>query len=217
MAIKRENPYIWVTWLTRLLVGEHSCEWSAWFKTQHEGSSWEKVPSTFDMAAWQVEHTELVRQVRAQLEAEDKTVFAENQNSFVLRGATAALGGKPDLIATSEDKGIIIDVKTGKSSPAHHVQVMVYMYAVPRVLRQYHGVSFAGKVVYKDNEVSIPSSAVSQAFIENLSNLIRRLGSETSARKVPNLAECGFCDITKADCPERVEEGRIEEGETTDF
>ena len=90
--------------------------------------------------------------------------------------------------------------KTGKESPAHHVQVMVYMYAVPRVLRQYSGMSFDGKVVYKDHEVSIPSSAVSQAFIENLSNLIRRLGSETPARKVPNLAECGFCDITKADC-----------------
>lgn len=217
MAIKRENPYIWVTWLTRLLVGEHSCEWSAWFKAQHEGSSWNKVPSTFDMATWQVEHTGLVGQIRTQLEKEGKTVFTENQNSFVLRGSVAALGGKPDLVATSGGTGTIIDAKTGKESPAHYVQVMVYMYAVPRVLRQYSGMSFDGKVVYKDHEVSVPSSAVSQAFIENLSNLIRRLSSETPARKVPNLAECGFCDITKADCPERVEGGRIEEGETTDF
>ena len=30
MAVLRGGgPYIWVTWLTRLLVGENSCEWAA--------------------------------------------------------------------------------------------------------------------------------------------------------------------------------------------
>lgn len=217
MAIKRKSPYIWVTWLTKLLVGDHSCEWGAWFRTQHEGNSWEKVPSTFDQTTWQVEHAALVRQVRSQLEAEGKVVFVENQNSFVLRGATAALGGKPDLIATSEGMGIILDAKTGKPNPAHHVQVMVYMYAVPRVLRQYHGMSFNGRVVYKDHVVEIPSSAVDENFIENPSSLIRRLGSATPARKVPNPVECGFCDITKLDCPERSADDAIQEGETEDF
>lgn len=217
MAIKRQSPYIWVTWLTRLLVGEHSCEWGAWFKTQHDGRSWEKVPSTFDQTSWQVEHTALLGQVQTQLEAQGKTVFTENQNSFVLRGAIAALGGKPDLIATSEGTGIIIDVKTGKPSPAHHVQVMVYMYAVPRVLRQYYGMSFDGRVVYKDHVVEIPSSAVDEKFIDSLSNLIRRLGSTTPARKVPNPVECGFCDIMKTDCPERAADDTVQEGETSDF
>ena len=28
---RRDEPYIWVTWLTRLLVGENSCEWAVWF------------------------------------------------------------------------------------------------------------------------------------------------------------------------------------------
>lgn len=217
MAKKRQSPYIWVTWLTRLLVGEHCCEWGAWFKTHHESSSWEKVPGNFNQTAWQVEHTALVQEVRAKLEAEGKVVFIENQNSFVLRGAVAALGGKPDLIATSRGKDTIIDIKTGKPSPAHHVQVMVYMYAVPKVLRQYHGMSFDGKVVYTDHEVEIPASAIDDKFIGNLTGLIRRLASTTIPKKVPNAVECGFCDITKNDCPERATDDTMQEGETRDF
>jgi hypothetical protein len=198
-------------------VGEHSCEWGAWFKSQHEGKSWQKVPLGFDSTTWQVEHTELVRQVRIKLEGEGKSVFIENQNSFVLRGSTAALGGKPDLISTFGGNGTIIDVKTGKPSPAHHVQVMVYMYAVPRVFLHYKGMPFAGKVIYRDHEVDIPASAVDGKFIDNLSSLIRRLGSATCPGKVPNPVECGFCDITKHDCPERVAGDVKQEAETGDF
>ena len=41
-------PYVGVTWASKLLVGENSCEWGAWFRTQHDGSSWRKLPSDFD-------------------------------------------------------------------------------------------------------------------------------------------------------------------------
>ena len=65
MAQPRENgPYIWVTWLSKLLVGENSCEWAASFRAQHEGWSWEKVPSTFNQAQCQSNHTALMNQVR---------------------------------------------------------------------------------------------------------------------------------------------------------
>lgn len=217
MPEKRQSPYVWVTWLTRILVGEHSCEWGAWFRTQHESKSWAKVPNGFDVTGWQLEHTALLADVRAKLEAAGQTVFTENQNSFVLRGTVASLGGKPDLIATSAGKGTIIDVKTGSPSPAHHVQVMVYMYAVPRVLKHYQGIEFEGRVIYQDHEVAIPAAAIDEKFVENLSNLIRRLASPTPARKVPNPVECGFCNITKADCPERATGDVMTEGETGDF
>jgi len=217
MAIKRKSPYIWVTWLTRLLVGEHNCEWCAWFKTHHESNSWEKVPRSYDHTMWQMEHTKLLREIRTQLESEGKIVFIEGQNSFVLRGSSASLGGKPDIIATSGDKGLIIDVKTGKHSPAHHVQVMVYMYAVPRVLQQFKGITFDGRVVYKDKVIDIPSTAVDEKFVENLSGLIKRLSSPNPAIKVPNVVECSFCDITSADCPERMAGDIIQSGESLDF
>ena len=214
----RESPYIWVTWLTKLLVGENSCEWAAWFHAQHVGWSYDKVPSTFDATEWQMKHTTLLNETRDQLEAEGKTVFTEGQNSFTLRGRSAALGGKPDLITVSGDQGLIIDTKTGQPLPSHHVQVMLYMYAVPRGLQQYKGLTFEGKLVYADSDgVDIPNSAVDDTFVTNFSDLIKRIASTTPARKVPSRTECGFCNITSADCPERATDDVMSEGETEDF
>ena len=47
--LRKHGPYIWVTWLTRLLAGENSCEWAAWFRAQHESWSWTRVPSGFGL------------------------------------------------------------------------------------------------------------------------------------------------------------------------
>ena len=85
MAEPRQSPYVWVTWLTKLLVGEDSCEWASWFKAQHEGWSWDKVPSTFDLAKWTMDHTALLGRVRAELEGNGYAVFEESQNQFTLR------------------------------------------------------------------------------------------------------------------------------------
>ena len=94
---------------------------------------------------------------------------------------------------------------------------MIYMYAIPRALRQYRGITFNGKVVYTDYEVEIPASAVGDNFVGNLSQLILRLASTTPARRVPSRMECGFCNITSADCPDRAAEDILEEGATEDF
>ena len=130
--LRVNGPYIWVTWLTKLLVGENSCEWAAWFRSQHESWSWNKVPSTFDQAAWQMEHTVRLNDSRQYWEELGCTVLTEGQNSFVLRGKSAALGGRPDLIAWKDGSGTVIDIKTGQPSPSHSVQVMIYMYAIPK-------------------------------------------------------------------------------------
>lgn len=217
MAVRRERPYIWVTWLTKLLAGENSCEWSAWFRANHEGHSWDKVPGTFDATEWQLNHTALLNEVRDKMEQDGKVVFTESQNSFTLRGRTATLGGKPDLITVSGTQGIIVDAKTGQPSPSHHIQVMLYMYAIPKALGQYHGIAFDGQIVYPDHEEHVPNHAVSQTFVDNFSRLIQRLASQEPARKVPSLLECRFCNITSGDCPQRVEDGAQDEKETEDF
>ncbi len=72
-------------------------------------------------------------------------------------------------------------------------------------------------MVYEDQEISIPSAAIDKPFIENLSQLIRRVASSTPARKVPSPMECGFCNLTAADCPERAAGDAMQEGETDDF
>ena len=216
MPRPRESPYMWTTWLARLLAGEASCEWASWFRSHYQ--DWAKPPSDFDQAQWMLEHTGPGQPGKG--EAGKKlgyTVYTEAQNAFRLRGRFATLAGKPDLIAVKGQDVVIIDAKTGKPSPSHAAQVRIYMYALPEALEQFRGVEFRGHVVYPDANVGIPASAVDKRFTENLGSLIRRLASETPARRVPSAQECAFCDITKADCPERMEGIVPGEATTDDF
>jgi hypothetical protein len=106
-AVTRSGPYIWVTWLSKLLVGELSCEWMAWFKAHHK--QFAKMPNTFDLVGWQMNHTELLGRVWEDLDDQGFVVTTENQNSFHIRGSSGAmLGGKPDLVAMSEGHGAAI-------------------------------------------------------------------------------------------------------------
>ena len=216
MAQRRESPYIWATWLAKLLAGENSCEWASWFRSHYQ--DWAKPPTDFDQAQWMLEHTALVNQARESREKLGYTVYTEAQNAFRLRGRFATLAGKPDLIAVKGQDVVIIDAKTGKPGPAHSAQVMIYQYAVPKALDRYRGMEFRGHVIYPDANVQIPASGIDGKFVERLGALIRRLAAETPARKVPSTQECRWCDITKADCPERVErEADGHEGITQDF
>lgn len=210
-SLRAKGPYVWTSWLTKLLVGDNVCEWAAWFRSQHDSWSWEKAPSTLDLDAWKMQHASKVNESRQYWEEQGYTVFTENQNWFSLPGNSATLGGKPDLIATKGNVGTIIDVKTGQQRAHHIVQVMICMYAIPKALSQFKNIAFDGKVVYADHEIDIPSSEVDDTFVENLSRLIVRLGSATPAGKVPSVFECNFCNITSADCPERMTEDSFTE------
>ena len=46
MPRPREHPYIWTTWLARLLAGQDQCEWAGWFRAHYQ--DWTKPPSDFD-------------------------------------------------------------------------------------------------------------------------------------------------------------------------
>ena len=111
MAEKRTGgPYIWVTTLAKLLTGENFCEWAGWFKAHHR--NWQKPPSDFDSTAWMLEHTALVNTERDGLERTGYDVYTENQNLFRLKGATATIAGKPDLIGEKTNEILISDAKT---------------------------------------------------------------------------------------------------------
>ena len=75
MAQRREHPYIWATWLPRLLTGENSCEWAVWFKAHYQG--WDRPPSDFNQADWMLNHTSLLNQQKAELEARRDEVYVE--------------------------------------------------------------------------------------------------------------------------------------------
>ena len=216
MPQRREHPYIWATWLPRLLTGENSCEWAIWFKAHYQ--DWTRQPSDFDQAKWVLDHTALVNERISNWTVSGYDVDVEAQNRFELRGRTATLAGRPDIIARREDAAVVVDAKTGNESPSHTVQVMIYLYAVPKALRRYRNAKLRGQVTYRDHTVRIPAEAVDEAFIQNLGALIRRLSADEPARRVPSPQECRFCDITAEDCPVRVDGASgTEIGETADF
>lgn len=216
MPQRRERPYIWTTWLPRLLTGENSCEWSAWFKAHYQ--NWSKPPSGFDQTEWLMRHTALLNKQKSERAGGNRNVYVEGQNGFRLRGETATLAGKPDLVVFDDRDATIIDVKTGREQAWHQVQVMIYLYALPLAFPQYRDVRVGGEVVYPTHTAQIPPGAVSVRFVEDLGALIRRLAADTSPGRVPSSRECQFCDIGVLDCPERVDDyGLGPEGSTDDF
>ena len=216
MPQRREHPYIWATWLPRLLTGENSCEWAVWFKAHYV--EWTRRPSDFDQARWLLSHTSLVNERIRNWTVGGHEVDVEAQNRFELRGRTATLAGRPDIIAHRGDQVVVVDAKTGNDSPSHTVQVMIYLYAVPKALRRYRNAKLRGQVTYRDHTVRVPADAVDEQFVQNLGALILRISADEPPRRAPSQQECRFCEITVGDCPVRVDEGsETEAGETADF
>ena len=62
MARARKHPYIWTTWIARLLVGENHCEWAGWFRAHCLDCA--KSPRDFDQSRWMLDHTALVNEAK---------------------------------------------------------------------------------------------------------------------------------------------------------
>ena len=93
-----------------------------------------------------LDHTALVNRERENLENIGYDVYTENQNLFRLKGSTATIAGKPDLIGEKDHEILISDAKTGHRSPSHRAQVQIYQYAVPKALPQFQGKQARGQV-----------------------------------------------------------------------
>ena len=176
MAVPREHTYTSATWLPRLLIGENSCEGAVWFKAHHQG--WNRKPSDFNQADWLARHTALLNEQRDQWTRSGYEVRLENQNAFRLRGQSAILDGKPDMLVLNNDRVLIVDVKGGQEQPWHHYQVMIYMYALPRALPQYRDARLAGEIIYPTRRVQVPRGSVHNQFIHDLGDLYKAAVAE---------------------------------------
>ena len=212
MTQTRTAPYMPVTWIPRYLTGDKSCLFTAWFKANHQGYA--KMPSDFNSAKWNMEHTDLMNELVEELEERGCQIFIERQNSFKVESARSGVvvGGTPDIIAIHPDgRTVIYDAKTGQESASHIVQVQLYMYLLPKVRNEnwrWRGATFEGMVVYADgSERHIAADSVDDAFVSRLAEFMRKMVSDMPSRRVPSLAECGWCELTSADCSERMEPG----------
>jgi hypothetical protein len=202
MAKARDEPYIWVTWLTKLLAGEAHCEWALWFRAHN---TYAKSPGDFDLAAWAALHGEMVRERADALRAQDYEVFLEEQNKFTLRGRAATVGGKPDIVAVKQHDALVIDCKTGAPRNSDSLQVLTYMRILPHVHRACKGKTLSGEVRYNDHAVSISPDKLTEDMTRLIRRVIERSAADEPSPKVPSFGECRFCDITSVDCPERID------------
>jgi len=205
MAQRRTEPYIWVTWLTKLLAGEARCEWSAWYRAHF--TDYDKLPIDFDLARWTIEHNELVNERREQLLDGGYDVYVEEENAFKRRGKTGIfVSGKPDVLAIRDRTGFVEDCKTGRPRTSDPLQVLVYMLLLPIGNPRCDKVTLSGRVVYRTSSVDVPASGLDEGFRARFAELVHRVGDEKPLPKAPAWSECRWCDIGPADCLYRVSE-----------
>jgi hypothetical protein len=182
--------------LVSLIAGEAQCHYAAWFKGHH---TYDKLPK--DLAAWQLEHTDLVRATAQALQADGWTTTLEDQNGFRLTGQTAVLAGKPDIVARKEGRLRVVDCKTGQPNHKDLVQVATYLLALPLAWKR-TGLLVEGELVYKTHTVPVTQEEAATTVKDRLFTLIRGLATATTAPPtVPSERECAWCDI--AACPDR--------------
>jgi len=207
MAEKRDKPYIYITWLSKLIAGESQCEWASWFKAHFKS---EKSSSTqFNLVKWTINHNNLLHKRRDQLEKLGYVVMIEDQNSFrvSVSGTDIIVSGKADVVGFPKgifDKGIIDDCKTGRAKNSDLVQVMLYLMFLPLAVEKYKDTIFDGQVIYRDSIVPVNWEDVDDDLKEVVWDLVKRVGGAAPCRKVPSYGECKWCDISKEDCPERL-------------
>ena len=127
LAQRREHPYIWATWLPRLLTGENSCEWAVWFKAHYQ--DWARTPSEFNQAEWLLNHTALLNKRKADckhggfdvnIEYAIPRALEQYRDFNSINGA--AVGSTPDLgrYGDGVQRRRITRVSSGLDQHLHH-------------------------------------------------------------------------------------------------
>lgn len=203
MATPRNGAFIWATWITGLLAGDDHCRWSAWFRAHFQ---FDKVNRTDgSRAKWKAEHGDMVNARVGSLIADGHTVFLEAQNKFILPGKAATLSGCPDIVALRDGDGLVVDCKSGKPRDKDFWQVCIYLLVLPLTHPACRDRRLLGEVQYRGHSLTIQPEEFTLAQREQITAVIREVGSPTPPARVPSFRECMFCDIGKGDCPDRIE------------
>jgi hypothetical protein len=211
VRVLRENPYVHISWLARLLAGDSHCLWAGWFRAHYR--EYDRALPLFDRVAWQLDHTALLRSTVAELEAEGYQVLIERQNDLRVKGSGGiTVHGTPDLLGLRDGAGLVVDTKVGKPRQWHQVQVMLYMWAIPFGLPSLRQVPFDGRLVYRDCALAVAAAEITDTFRRQISDLVHIVGGPEPPRAVPSEWECRYCNIAATECAQRLETS-LREGE----
>lgn len=197
---RRDNPYLWVTWLAENMSGDVSCQWKNWFRAHHKLA--QEEPSG-DMTSWRMAHTLMLSQWTQRLRAQGARVLNEYEVRMRFPQLRSTLSGKADLIAIQGDDVTIIDCKTGRPKDRDKVQVMLYMHGLATFDPAFSSSRIRGLVAYQD-EADFEIPELPAGFTQSLEHFVGLLSDdEEAAPRVPG-NDCRFCPITRLDCPEKV-------------
>ena len=205
MTTPRRTNYLWVSWLARLMAGEVSCGWAAWFRAHYQ--AYERAESDGYLALWTVQHTRRLDELVAERTRLDETVWQEAQAAFrVQLRPTLLLGGRPDLVTLdSSGRYTVYEVKTGRPRHSHTVQTLLYVLCLPLAYPQLRGHELAGRVVYADGaEIPLPPALANEGFRDAARHYVDLVNGLEPPAHVPSPNECKYCDLTNADCARRI-------------
>lgn len=203
----RSFPYVWVTWITKLLADENRCVWSAWYRAHYKYRKRPRGDEGF-LAEWTHKHDAMVQARVQKLKAKQFVVTVEKSNEFKLAGKTALLSGKPDIVARVDDAtALVVDEKSGTRRNSDIWQVLVYKFACARTTLK--GRAIIGEVEYRDGIARVGD--LTPVHVTAITDIMRTLGDHAAPSRTPSARECGKCDVLL--CPERVEESRSDGGE----
>jgi hypothetical protein len=211
VTYSRRSLYLCTIWLARLIAGEITCVWSVWFRVHYGG--YKQRPADGRLALWRADHNLEVLALASEREALGEQVWHEGQNAFKLRAApNLVFAGQPDLISRAPDQQpMILDRKTGRRRDSDRIQVLLYMLCAPAGLPQCRGTTPSGCVVYGDDREHITPDEITLEFRRTVRAFVDLLAAETPPRRTPTRRECRYCDISGADCDERIERSADED------
>jgi len=194
----------WVTptSIKGLLSTEDQCQWAAWYRAHHY--RYPKIESDFDWEAYRLQHNDVLKRVRTQMETDGYTVTVEKANKFKIEGATATVSGQIDLIGQRDQVVKIVDTKTGRRWDKDVWQVRVYMAMFPLFAPLFNPEEegLVGEVAYLQGKKPSVAVTCDNGHKVRFWEQIRLSAGDFEPAKTPSPSECGFCDIVA--CPDRV-------------
>lgn len=205
----RPRPYIWVSWITKLLAGENKCWWAAWYKAHHK---YDRTADDADRAdffkEWTEKHDAITARVAQSFRDAGYVVRVEEEAAFKLQGKAADVAGKPDLVAIKDGEAEVVDAKSGRRRASDHWQVLIYLFALP--LSWLQNVHARGIVAYADGEEMVRPLGTRER--DAIVGAIRRVSADEEPEPVPSAHECRHCDV--AACTARL---KTSDGDATRY